>query len=227
MAGYGGPKKLKPKPNGFGNPTEEQAMGIFNRKNDTVTAVAAPAATSPGLGHLTGGYTIDPTHSHIGFAVRHAMVTNVRGEFTEYEGKLHLDGDTPANSSAELVIKVASIDTSQAQRDEHLRTGDFFAADTYPEIRFRSASAERVGDDSYRLTGDLTIKDTTKEVVLDLDYTGHATDVYGAERVGFEGRTTVDRTAWGLTYNAALETGGVLIGEKVKLTFDISAVKAA
>ncbi|WP_405012676.1 YceI family protein [Kitasatospora sp. NBC_01539] len=201
-------------------------MGIFSRKNDTTVAVATPVA-GPGLGHLTGGYTIDTTHSQIGFAVRHAMVTNVRGEFTEYEGKLHLDGDQPANSSADLVIKVASIDTNQAQRDEHLRTGDFFAADTYPEIRFRSTSAERVGDESYRLTGDLTIKDTTRQVVLDLDFTGHATDVYGAERVGFEGSATVDRTAWGLTYNAALETGGVLIGEKVKLSFDISAVKAA
>jgi polyisoprenoid-binding protein YceI len=203
-------------------------MGIFSRKNDTTTTVATtPATTGAGLDHLTGVYTIDPTHSQIGFAVRHAMVTNVRGEFTEYDGKLHLDGTDPGKSSAELVIKVASIDTNQAQRDEHLRTGDFFAADTYPEIRFVSTGAELVGDDTYRMTGDLTIKDTTRQVVLDLDFTGHATDVYGANRVGFEGRTTVDRTSWGLTYNAALETGGVLIGEKVKLTFDISAVKAA
>lgn len=155
------------------------------------------------------------------------MVTNVRGEFTEYEGKLHLDGTHPANSTAELVIKVASVNTNQAQRDEHLRTGDFFAAETYPEITFRSTAAEMVDADTYRMHGDLTIKDTTRPVVLDLDFTGSATDVYGADRVGFEGGTTVDRTSWGLTYNAALETGGVLIGEKVKLTLDISAVKAA
>ena len=108
-------------------------MGIFSRRNDTATAVATPAASGPAvpeLGHLTGEYTIDQAHSRIGFAVRHAMVTNVRGEFTEYDGKLHLDGAAPANSSADLVIKVASVDTNQAQRDEHLRTGDpdIFAA---------------------------------------------------------------------------------------------------
>ncbi|WP_441245391.1 YceI family protein [Kitasatospora sp. McL0602] len=209
-------------------------MGIFNRTKTAATTLAAtpttPAAVAvagPGLGHLTGDYTIDTTHSQVGFAVRHAMVTNVRGSFAEYDGKLRLDGDTPANSSAELVIKVASIDTNQAQRDEHLRTGDFFAAETYPEMVFRSTAAERRSGDSYRMTGDLTIKDTTRQVVLDLDFTGHATDAYGVDRVGFEGSATIDRTAWGLTYNAALETGGVLIGEKVKLSFDISAVKAA
>ncbi|MFB7668024.1 YceI family protein [Kitasatospora sp. NPDC056138] len=203
-------------------------MNIFSRNKNAATAVATVAAPAGSdLSHLTGDYGIDPAHSQVGFAVRHAMVTNVRGEFTEYEGKLHLDGSNPADSSAELVIKVASIDTNQAQRDEHLRTGDFFAADTYPEITFRSTSAERLRGDSYRMTGDLTVKDTTRQVVLDLEFTGHATDVYGAERVGFEGSATIDRTQWGLTYNAALETGGVLIGEKVKLSFDISAVKAA
>ncbi|MDH6124516.1 YceI family protein [Kitasatospora sp. GP82] len=204
-------------------------MGIFSRNKTTATttATAVRAPEGPDLSHLNGDYTIDQAHSRIGFGVRHAMVTNVRGEFAEYEGKLRLDGSDPANSSAELVIKVASIDTNQAQRDEHLRTGDFFAADTYPEIIFRSTSAERLRGDSYRMTGDLTIKDTTRQVVLDLDFTGNATDLYGAERVGFEGSATIDRTQWGLTYNAALETGGVLIGEKVKLSFDISAVKAA
>jgi polyisoprenoid-binding protein YceI len=204
-------------------------MSIFSRKTDSpATATATVTATTDrDLSHVTGDYTIDPAHSRIGFTVRHAMVTNVRGEFTEYEGKLHLDGADPTKSSAELVIKVASINTSQAQRDEHLRTGDFFAAETYPEITFRSTSAEEVGDDTYRLHGDLTIKDVTRPVTLDLEFTGAATDLYGANRVGFEGGTTVDRTDWGLSYNAALETGGVLISEKVKLVLDISAVKAA
>ncbi|MFD4658469.1 YceI family protein [Kitasatospora sp. NPDC058444] len=204
-------------------------MGLFNRTK-TVTAPAAAAVRTPAgpdLAHLTGDWTVDTTHSEIGFSVRHAMVTNVKGRFTEYDGKLHLDGTHPGNSSAELVIKVASIDTNQAQRDEHLRTGDFFAVDTHPEIRFRSTSAQLVHGDSYRMTGDLTIKGTTRPVVLDLEYTGSATDAYGANRVGFEGKAVVDRTEFGLTYNAALETGGVLIGEKVKLSFDISAVKAA
>lgn len=203
-------------------------MSIFSRKTESETATAVAAgALDRDLSHLTGDYTIDPTHSRIGFSVRHAMVTNVRGQFTEYEGKLHLDGANPANSTAELVIKVASVDTSQAQRDEHLRTGDFFEAEAHPEITFRSTSAEEVGEDTYRLHGDLTIKGVTKPVALDLEFTGAATDPYGLNRAGFEGGTTVDRTAWGLTYNAALETGGVLIGEKVKLVLDISAVKAA
>ncbi|MFJ9696817.1 YceI family protein [Kitasatospora sp. NPDC101183] len=202
-------------------------MGLFNRSKTTTTATAVATPAGPDLGHLTGDWAVDTTHSEVGFSVRHAMVTNVKGRFTEYDGKLHLDGTTPGNSSAELVIKVASIDTNQTQRDEHLRTGDFFAAETYPEIRFRSTSTERVNGDTYRMTGDLTIKDTTRPVILDLEYTGSATDAYGAERVGFEGKAVVDRTEFGLTYNAALETGGVLIGEKVKLNFDISAVKAA
>ncbi|WP_457032269.1 YceI family protein [Kitasatospora sp. P5_F3] len=201
-------------------------MGIFNRNSKATTTAVAETPAGPDLAHLTGDYTVDASHSAIGFAVRHAMVTNVRGVFAEHDGLLHLDGSHPENSTAVLTIKVASIDTSNTQRDEHLRTGDFFEAETFPEITFRSTSAERVRDDSYRMTGDLTIKGTTGQVVLDLEYTGSATDVYGAQRVGFEGSTTVDRTAWGLTYNAALETGGVLIGEKVKLNFDISAVKS-
>ncbi|MBD0692698.1 YceI family protein [Streptomyces sp. CBMA123] len=201
-------------------------MGLFSRTK-TAAPVTVRTPAGPDLSHLSGDWTIDATHSEIGFSVRHAMVTNVKGRFTEYEGKLHLDGATPGNSSADLVIKVGSIDTNQAQRDEHLRTGDFFAAETYPEIRFRSTSTEQLDADSYRMNGELTIKDSTRPVVLELDYTGSATDAYGAERVGFEGRTVVDRTEFGLTYNAALETGGVLIGEKVKLSFDISAVKAA
>ncbi|MCG6497163.1 YceI family protein [Kitasatospora sp. A2-31] len=203
-------------------------MGLFNRtKTATAATTVAEAPAGPDLSHLSGDWVIDTTHSEVGFSVRHAMVTNVKGRFTEYDGKLSLDGAEPGNSSAELVIKVASIDTNQAQRDEHLRTGDFFAAETYPEIRFRSTSAERLRGDTYRMTGELTIKDTTRPIVLDLDYTGSATDAYGAERVGFEGSAVLDRTDWGLTYNAALETGGVLIGEKVKLSFDISAVRAA
>ncbi|BFV58513.1 YceI family protein [Kitasatospora sp. CMC57] len=202
-------------------------MGIFNRTSSkAATTTVAETPAGPDLAHLTGDYTIDASHSRIGFAVRHAMVTNVRGVFAEHDGLLHLDGTNPENSTAALTIKVASIDTSNTQRDEHLRTGDFFEAETFPEITFRSTSAERLGGDSYRITGDLTIKDTTGPVVLDLEYTGSATDVYGAQRVGFEGSATIDRTAWGLTYNAALETGGVLIGEKVKLSFDISAVKS-
>ncbi|WP_127357585.1 YceI family protein [Actinacidiphila soli] len=199
-------------------------MGLFNRKSDTDTDTVT---AGPDLAHLTGDYTIDTTHSEIGFSVRHAMVTTVRGQFAEYDGKLHLDGGNPSASSAEVTIKVVSIDTNQEQRDGHLRTGDFFDAETHSEITFRSTSAERVDEETYRLAGDLTIKGISKPVTIDFTFNGAAKDLYGNERVGFEGSTTINRTDWGLTYNAALETGGVLIGEKVKLNFDISAVKVA
>jgi polyisoprenoid-binding protein YceI len=199
-------------------------MALFGRsKSDTDTATI----DGPDLSHLTGTYTIDPTHSEIAFSVRHAMVTTVRGQFTEYDGKLQLDGANPAASTAELTIKVVSIDTNQEQRDGHLRTGDFFDAESHPEITFTSTAAEQVDAETYRLTGDLTIKGTTKPVTIDFTFNGAAKDLYGNERVGFEGSTTINRTDWGLSYNAALETGGVLIGEKVKLSFDISAIKAA
>ncbi|AXI76934.1 YceI family protein [Peterkaempfera bronchialis] len=203
-------------------------MGLFNRTktdDDATTPAAAPAGQD--LSALTGDYTIDATHSSIGFTVRHAMVTTVRGEFGEYEGKLHLDGADPARSTAELAIKVASIDTKQQQRDEHLRTGDFFEAETHPEITFRSTAAERVDDETYRMTGDLTIKGTTRPVTLDLAFNGSATDPFGNLRVGFEGGTQINRSDWGLTYNAALEGGGVLISDKAKLVLDISAIKNA
>jgi polyisoprenoid-binding protein YceI len=199
-------------------------MALFGRsKSDTATATL----DGPDLSHLTGTYTIDPTHSEIGFSVRHAMVTTVRGQFAEYDGKLQLDGANPAASTAEVTIKVVSIDTNQEQRDGHLRTGDFFDAEAHPEITFTSTAAEQVDAETYRLTGDLTIKGTTKPVSIDFTFNGQATDPFGNLRVGFDGSTTINRTDWGLSYNAALETGGVLIGEKVKLSFDISAIKAA
>ncbi|MFE2041421.1 YceI family protein [Streptomyces sp. NPDC059477] len=191
-------------------------MAILNRGGE-------PDAAE--LSQLTGHYTIDQAHSRIGFSVRHAVVSSVRGEFTEYDGRLYLDGSQPANSTAEVVIEVASIDTKQAQRDQHLRNGDFFAADTYPRITFRSTGAEPAGGGSYRLPGELTVKDTTRPVTLDLAFLGTTTDADGVRRVGFEGGTTIDRSDWGLTYNAALETGGVLIAEKVKITLNVSARK--
>ncbi|WP_435603387.1 YceI family protein [Streptomyces sp. bgisy130] len=208
-------------------------MALFNRKHTADTAGNAPAATAavldadPGLAALTGDYTIDPAHSTIGFTVRHAMVTNVRGAFGVYEGSLHLDGSEPARSTASLDVTIASIDTGIADRDGHLRSADFFDAETFPLMTFRSTAAERVGGDRYRLTGDLTLRDVTKPLTIDLEFHGAATDVYGAERVGFEGSAEILRSDWGLTWNAALETGGVMVSDKVKLTFDISAVKAA
>jgi polyisoprenoid-binding protein YceI len=203
-------------------------MALFGRK----TAPAAPVATidtaipalTPSL-DVTGEYALDVTHTRIGFSARHAMVTTVRGFFAEFEGAATLDSTNPAASSVELTIKVASITTGQAQRDEHLRTADFLEVEKYPEITFRSTSVEQVDEDTFDVTGDLTIKDVTRAVTVPFTLTGTAKDPFGNTRVGFEGAATINRTDWGLTYNAALETGGVLISDKVKLEFDVSAIQ--
>ncbi|MEU5238229.1 YceI family protein [Streptomyces lydicus] len=202
-------------------------MALFTRKRTAETA--APAAVleaDPALAALTGDYTIDPAHSSIGFTVRHAMVTNVRGTFGAYEGTLALDGTDPSRSAASLDIEIASIDTGIADRDAHLRGADFFDAENFPQMTFRSTAAERVAGDRYRITGDLTLRGVTKPLTIDLEFNGSATDVYGAQRVGFEGSAEILRSDWGLTWNAALEAGGVMVSDKVKLSFDISAVKA-
>ncbi|MEU0084346.1 YceI family protein [Streptomyces sp. NPDC006274] len=202
-------------------------MGLFTRKNDTASVTTAVAAVDPALAALTGEYTIDPAHSSIGFTVRHAMVTNVRGGFAQHEGTLRLDGTDPSRSTASIDVDIASVDTGMADRDAHLRGADFFDAEKFPKMRFRSTAAEQLGGDKYRITGDLTIKDVTRPLAIDLEFQGAATDVYGNERVGFEGGAEILRSDWGLTWNAALEAGGVMVSDKVRLTFDISAIKAA
>ncbi|RYU15278.1 YceI family protein [Nocardioides iriomotensis] len=197
-------------------------MGLFNRSTATADAPVATEATTP----LNGVYTIDAAHSRVGFSARHAMVTTVRGQFNEFEGSATFDSANPAGSSAQIVVKTASIDTHQGDRDAHLRSDDFFASETYPEIRFASTSAVLVDAETWELTGDLTIKDVTKPLTITFEYTGSATDPFGNQRAGFEGAVTVNRKDWGLGWNAALETGGVLVSEKVKLEFDISAIAA-
>ncbi len=174
---------------------------------------------------LTGDYAVDPVHSRIGFAARHAMVTKVRGQFNSFDGKAFLDFERPENSRAEMTIDVASIDTRNAQRDEHLRANDFFDAPNFPQITFRTTAVEQIDDETYRLAGDLTIKGITKPVTVDFEFTGVAKDPFGNTRAGFEGKTTINRTDFGVTFNAALETGGVLVSEKITLEFEISAVK--
>jgi polyisoprenoid-binding protein YceI len=174
---------------------------------------------------VTGTYAIDASHSRVGFVARHAMVTKVRGSFNEFEGSGYFDVDHPADSHLELLIKAASIDTRNADRDGHLRGNDFFAMDEYPTIRFRSTSVEQLGDAEYRVTGDLTIKGVTKPVTVDFDYTGAAVDPFGNQRIGLEGSTTINRKDWGVNWNAALEAGGVLVSEKVTLEFEVSAVR--
>ncbi|MFJ9550532.1 YceI family protein [Streptomyces erythrochromogenes] len=181
--------------------------------------------TTTGLAELTGDYVLDPAHTRIGFVARHAMVTKVRGAFHQFDGTAHLDGSDPAKSSAQVVIKTESIDTGVEQRDQHLRTNDFLDAPAFPDITFRTTEVERKSDTDYRVTGDLTVKDTTKPVTIDFEYTGNAVDPYGNLRVGLEGSVAISRKEFGVTWNAALEGGGVLVGDKIVLEFDISAIK--
>lgn len=183
----------------------------------------APTAV---LDDIAGDYTLDPSHSRLGFVARHAMVTKVRGEFPEFTGTAHIDTAEPARSSVSLTISAASVSTGSKDRDGHLVSGDFFDVETYPELSFVSTSVERDGDE-WSITGDLGIKGTVKPVTIVFEQTGSAQDPFGNVRVGFEGEVTVSRKDWGLTWNAALETGGVLVSDKVKLEFDISAIKGA
>ncbi|MFD9322238.1 YceI family protein [Streptomyces sp. NPDC060053] len=201
-------------------------MGIFGRKNTDETATAV-ATVSPELAALTGAYTIDPAHSTFGFVARHAMVTNVKGKFNDFTGSLHLDGADPSKSTASIDVTMDSIDTGSADRDGHLKSADFFKTDEFPTMTFRSTSTEALGGEDYRITGDLTILGVTKPLSIDLEFNGAAKDPFGNERVGFEGKAEILRSDWGLTWNAALETGGVLVSDKIKLNFDISAIKNA
>lgn len=169
----------------------------------------------------TGTWTIDPTHSEIGFVARHLMVTKVRGSFTDVAGTVVVADDLAA-STAEVTIKTASVSTGTPDRDAHLRSGDFFDAENHPDMTFRSTSF-----DGETLVGDLTIKGVTKPVTLDVDFGGVATDPWGNEKAAFEATGEIDRTAWGLTWNASLERGGVLVSEKIKIAIDLQLAKQA
>jgi len=180
-------------------------------------------ATTP----ATGTYTIDPSHSRIGFVARHAMITKIRGSFNEFDGSGYFDAENPANSHLELTIQAASIDTRSPDRDGHLRGNDFFDMEKYPTITFASTAVDKVDDETYKVTGDLTIKDVTKPVTIEFEYAGTAVDPFGNTRLGLEGSLVVNRKDWGVNWNAALEAGGVLVSEKVTLEFEVSAIKAA
>ena len=177
------------------------------------------------LESLTGDYVLDKGHTRLGFAARHAMVTKVRGQFDEFEGHAHVDFGDPDRCSAEVTIEATSIDTRNEQRDGHLRTNDFFDVPNHPQITYRSTAVKKVGDDTYRLTGDLTIRGVTKSIDIDFEFTGAAKDPFGNLRLGFEGGTTINRRDWGVEWNAPLETGGVLVSEKVTLEIEVSAVQ--
>ena len=179
------------------------------------------------MNELNGTYVLDPSHSTLGFVARHAMITKVRGSFTDFTGTGHVDGANPAASDVVVEMQVGSVDTRNADRDGHLKSGDFFDIEKYPTITFKSTSIEAIDADSIEITGDLTIKDVTKQVTVPFEFTGAATDPFGNERIGFEGRTEVNRRDFNLTWNAALDTGGVLVSEKIVLEFEISAITPA
>lgn len=183
--------------------------------------------TAPSTAHLNGTYALDVTHTRLGFSARHAMVTKVRGNFETFEGSAELNFDDPSKSSASVSFDIDSVKTGQSQRDEHLRNNDFFDAPTFPKGTFVSTSASKIDDETFALTGDLTLKGVSKPVTITFEYTGSATDPYNNVRQGFEGKAVINRKDWGITYNAALEAGGVLISEKINLEFDVSAIKAA
>ena len=176
----------------------------------------------------TSTWNIDPQHSEVGFEVKHMMFAKVRGRFEEIEGTVVLGPENAIEDSrAEVVVQAGSINTSQAQRDEHLRSADFFDVESFPTLSFRSTSVHRDAADELVITGDLMMHGVTREVVLEATETGRGTDPWGNERIGFSAGTTIDRRDFGLTWNQALETGGVLVGTEVKISLEIQAVRAA
>jgi polyisoprenoid-binding protein YceI len=171
-----------------------------------------------------GTWRVDPDHSRVGFAVRHTGIATIRGQFTEFDGTLELTGDL-STARAYGSVSVASVFTNQPRRDEHLRSADFFDAAQYPELRFESTRLEAIDDESFRITGNLTMHDVTNEVVLRAVVQGEDIDPFGNDRFGLEVTGELSRSDYGMTYNVPLPGGGVLVSDRVKLALDISAIK--
>jgi len=175
----------------------------------------------------TNSWNIDTTHSGINFSVRHMVFAKVRGRFDRFSGTIEGDLEDLTNGRVSVEIDAGSIDTGVADRDAHLRSGDFFDTEQYPTLRFVSQRVERASKDSYRVHGELTIRDITREVTLDVDYGGRGTDPWGNERVGFSASTSLNRRDFGLKWNQALETGGLLVGDRIDIELEVQAVAAA
>jgi polyisoprenoid-binding protein YceI len=171
-----------------------------------------------------GTYALDASHTEVGFAARHLMVSKVRGRFSDVAGTIEI-AENPLESSVSVTIQTASIDTRDEQRDGHLRSDDFFGVESYPTMTYVSRSVRQAGKGRYVVEGDLTIKGLSQPVPLDLTFEGGATDPWGGVRIGFAARTEIDREAFGLTWNQALETGGVLVGKKIAIEIEAEAVK--
>lgn len=175
----------------------------------------------------SGSWNFDPSHSQIGFAVRHMLISKVRGAFTKWSGSVDLDESRIEDSFVSVSIDAASVDTSEPKRDEHLRSPDFFDVASHPTITFASTRVNDLGNGSLEVVGDLTIKGVTREATLQVTETGRGTDPWGGQRIGFEAKVTINRRDFGLTWNQALEAGGVLVGDKVEIALDVQAVRAA
>jgi len=170
-------------------------------------------------------YQVDTSHSEIGFTVRHMMFAKVRGQFKTWTARVAYDAASPTKSTVDVDVDVASIDTREAQRDGHLRSPDFFDAEKFPKMTFKSKRIEPAGTNQYKVVGDLTIRDVTREVTLDVEQTGAGKDPWGNARMGFSARTSIHRGEWGLKWNQALETGGVLVSDKVDVEVEAQVVE--
>jgi polyisoprenoid-binding protein YceI len=183
------------------------------------------AVVQPVIGRAT--WAIDPVHSSVEFAVRHLMITTVKGRFADVQGTVVLDDARPSGSSAEITIQASSIDTREPQRDAHLKSADFFDAEKFPTLTFRSTSVRDWQDEGFTLVGDLTIHGVTREVALDVTSEGRTRDPWGGERTGFTATTKIKRSDFGLTWNQLLETGGLAVSDEVKISLDIQLVLKA
>jgi polyisoprenoid-binding protein YceI len=175
----------------------------------------------------TTTWAFDPVHSSVEFAVRHLMITTVKGRFTDVQGTVTLDDANPAASAAEIAVQVASIDTGERQRDAHLKSADFFEAEKFPTLTFRSTSVRDHKKNGFTLIGDLTIHGVTREVALDVTTEGRAKDPWGGQRAGYTATTKIKRSDFGLTWNQLLETGGFAVSDDVKISLDVQLVQKA
>lgn len=178
------------------------------------------------LNELKGTYVLDPSHTTLSFVTRHAMVTKVRGSFEKFEGQATVDGANPDNTTLEVFIDAASINTRNEDRDNHIRSADFFDVEKYPTWTFKGTGYAIHGE-TVEVTGDLTIKDITRSVTIPMEYQGSAKDPFGNNRIGFEGSQVINRSDFGLTWNAALETGGFLVSDKITIEVEVSAIEQA
>jgi polyisoprenoid-binding protein YceI len=200
--------------------------GIGTEETHTMeTATSTAVTTSPTTSTTT--WAIDPAHTTVEFSVKHMMVSTTKGRFGGVSGTLVIDEQEPTRSRADVTIDAASVDTREERRDAHLRSADFFNVEVHPQITFKSTRVVPESNDRYKVYGNLTILGVTREIVLDTEYNGQNKTPWGSEVIGFTADTRINRKDWGLTYNAALETGGFVVGDEIKIHLEVEAIKQA